>query len=43
VEHSWQAEDVVAVHVADENPHLSVDSSLRLQELSLCTFSAVEE
>jgi hypothetical protein len=43
VKHARKTEDVISVHVADEYPHFSIRASFRLQELSLSTFTAVEE
>jgi hypothetical protein len=43
VKHTWQAEYVVSMQMADQDPHLTVRSSFRLKKLTLRSFSAIKE
>ncbi len=42
MQEAWKPEHVVAMHVCNENPHLSVDTRSSSLQLSLGALSAVE-
>jgi hypothetical protein len=43
MKHAWQAEHVISMQMADQNPHLTVYPSSRLQKLTLRTFPTIKK